>query len=315
MNLIISLLLSIMLNQNDVLVQQSGASVPLSDVDSYFNEIPPDVRSDLSFDNMQLESNIIGMLNMNIIYDYIHNQGLINQSPFSEVVDNVLKQPVIIDETVYKRLQVPEDQFKANYLKYLTKKALYSTLQDHLYQNIDEAKAVRLAQDRFLVFKNQYRIPEKRDIAMIKLSMADYNQSEVLSLVKQLMADDSQQHFRELANKVSTDQTVKYNDGQLGQFHQAGFRYPFAEEVFAADMGVVPAVYKKDQSWYIVRVNDIIPSQEAEFSAHKDELVAKIKTEMMERQFQSIINEYAQHEIKINKELVDDIFSRYEVFQ
>jgi hypothetical protein len=313
--LFISLFLSLMLSQNDVLVQQSGATVPLSDVDSYFNDIPPDIRTDLSYDAMQLEKNIIGMLNMNIIYDYIQQQGLIDQAPFNEVVSNVNKQVLNIDETVYQQLKVPEDQYKSNYRHYLTKKALYSTLQDYLYQQIDNDKATQLAHDRFLVNRAQYRTPEKRDIGMIKLPTADYSQADVLDWVKSLMTNDTVNHFNQLAAEVSTDQTVKYNDGQLGQFHQAGFRYPFAEQVFSAETGVVPSVFKKDDAWYIVRVNEIIAGKDADFSDYKESLVKRIKMEMMERQFQSIINQYANNSIEVNKELVDDLFRRYEVFQ
>ena len=312
---LISFIFFLVLSQNDVLVQQSGASVPVSDVDSYFNEVPPDIRTNLSYDNKQLESSIIGMLNMNIIYDYIQSEGLIEQKPFRDVVEEMKSKPITVDETVYERLQVPEDQFKKNYRHYLTKKALYSTLQNYLITQIDDAKATKLAHDRFLVNKDRFHKPEKRDIGMIKLPMEHYPQDDVLEIVEDLLANDTVDYFSQVAAEVSTDKTVKYNDGQLGQFHQDGFRYPFADKVFNADQGVVPALFKKENAWYIVRVNSIIAGQAADFDDHKTELVAKIKNEMMERQFQNIIDQYAQHKIQVNKELVADIFNRYEVFQ
>lgn len=311
----IAFIFTLMLSQNDVLVQQSGVSVPLSDVDSYFHEIPPDIRTQLSYDPLQLEQDIIGMLNMNIIYDHIQSQGLVEQSPFKNVIQQIKSKPLDMDASVYKSLGVSADEFEKNYRHYLIKKALYSTLQDYLLQQIDEKKATRLAHDRFLVNQKQYRKPQKRDIGMIKLSMDKYSQDDVLALVKDLLKEDTAERFSDLAGDVSTDKTVEYNAGQLGQFHQAGFRYPFAETVFTADKGVVPAVFQQDDAWYIVRVNDIIAGQPGKFADHQDDLVARIKNEMMERQFQYIIDQYAKNSIEVNKELVADVFRRYEVFQ
>lgn len=134
-------------------------------------------------------------------------------------------------------------------------------------------------------------------------------------MVKELMADDSIDSFSEKAKKLSEDHTVNMNAGQLGLFKQSGFRYPFAEEVFQSGNGLVPAVFEKDDNWFIVRVNKIIPAQRIPFDEVKQKMVDEIVEQSMRRRFQSIINEYAQYEVEVNKELVDDIFSRYEVFQ
>ncbi|MCW8869490.1 MAG: hypothetical protein OQK49_02200, partial [Proteobacteria bacterium] len=74
-------------------------------------------------------------------------------------------------------------------------------------------------------------------------------------------------------------------------------------------------VFEKDQNWYIVRVNEIISSQPIPFEEVKDEMVNEIMTKSMQRRFQRVIDEYAQYKVEVNNEIVDDIFSRYEVFQ
>jgi|GEM_PF-1699787 len=314
--MVLALMVSaIALNQDDVLIQQHGAAVSVYDVDSYIHDLPGFVRKQIATDIKQLESDILGMLNMNIIYDYINDNGLIEQPPFKTVTEHNKSMPVELDDSVFTSLGTERSAFENHYRHYLLKKSLYSTLQNYLIASIHDNDAERLARDRFLINKSQYQIPEKRDLAMIQLSQADYSQQDVVKIITDLVNNDSPEAFKNTAKELSTDRTVKYNDGQLGQFHKAGFRYPFADKVFSAKTGVVPSVFQNDNNWYILRVNEIIPAKPADFEAHKKNLVDKIKMEIMERQFQNIINQYAQHEVQVNKQLVDDIFSRYEVFQ
>lgn len=304
-----------LLNQNDILIQQHDAKVNIYDVDSYIHDLPDFVRKQLSYDSQQLEKDILGMLNMNIIYDYIKQKNLLAEQPFKNIVENNAKQILTVDESVYQALDINADEFKENYRLYLLKKQLYSSLQDYLISNIDTKQVEQLAKDRFLINKLQFQIPEKRDIGMIQLSQDKYSQAEAIKVVTNLVNNDTVEAFKMSAKELSTDKTVKYNDGQLGQFHKAGFRYPFVDKVFTAEVGILPTLFEKDGIWYILKVNEIIPAKPAIFDDHKESMVEKIKVEIMERQFQNIINQYAKHEVKVSKELVDDIFSRYEVFQ
>jgi len=304
-----------LLNQNDILIQQHEAKVNIYDVDSYIHDQPDFVRKQLSFDSQQLEKDILGMLNMNIIYDYIQQHNLIDQEPFKGIVEANSNQVLLVDKSVYEKLGIDAVKFTENYRLYLLKKQLYTSLQNYLESKIDDNKVLQLAKDRYLITQSEFQIPEKRDLGMIQLSNNDYSQDDVVKIITDLVNNDSPETFKNTAKELSTDRTVKYNDGQLGQFHKAGFRYPFADKVFSAKTGVVPSVFQNDNNWYILRVNEIIPAKPADFEAHKKNLVDKIKTEIMERQFQNIINQYAQHEVQVNRQLVDDIFSRYEVFQ
>lgn len=308
-------LFMLLLGQGDVLIEQHGAQVPVGDVDSYIHDLPEDVRKSISYDKFQLEKDILGMLNMNIIYQYLQDSGLINDPYFQNVAQQISETDKDIDPSFVNKMSLDMSDFEATYRHYLTKKALYSALKKYIMQDIDRQQAEKLAYDRYRTAKNDYVKPEQRDIAMIQLSQEKYSQEDVLSMVKELMADDSIDSFSEKAKKLSEDHTVNMNAGQLGLFKQSGFRYPFAEEVFQSGNGLVPAVFEKDDNWFIVRVNKIIPAQRIPFDEVKQKMVDEIVEQSMRRRFQSIINEYAQYEVEVNKELVDDIFSRYEVFQ
>lgn len=315
MNGLISVLVMMLLSQDSILIEQHNATVPVYDVDSYIYELPDVERSKISKNNKRLSKDIITMLNVNIVYHYLGENDLLELDYFKEVIDANKSMTIDLDESFANLLGITFDDFKNNFRKYLLKRALYKRLKSYLSTQIDDVKVEKFAHDRFSITKHELMTPEKRDIGMIKLSQERYKQTDVLEMVKTLRSDDTIDKFKDIANQFSQDNTVKYNDGQLGQFHQEGFRYPFANKVFSSEVGTIPAVFEKGGFWYIVRVNNIIDAKPAQFEEFKAEMIAKIREEMMERKFQSIIDEYAQHDVKINQEKLDDIFSRYEVFR
>lgn len=305
----------LLLGQGDVLIEQHGAEVPVGDVDSYIHDLPAQVRKSISYDKFQLEKDILGMLNMNIINQYLKDSKLIDDPYFQAVIEDIKQSDNELDDEFINRMGLSVEVFKKSYQDYLTKKALYAALKDYILQDIDRKQAEKLAYDRYRTAKSDYVKPEQRDLAMIQLSQDKYSQQEALTLVKQLMADDTVSAFSAKAQELSEDSTAEMNSGQLGLFKQSGFRFPFAETVFDADIGVVPAVFEKDSNWYIVRVNKIVAPETIPFDQVKDKMVTDIMNHSMRRRFQSIITQYAQYEVQVNKDLVDDIFTRYEVFQ
>lgn len=304
-----------LLGQDNVLIEQHGAEVRVGDVDSYIHDLPNDIRRNISFDKFQLEKDILGMLNMNIINQYLKDSKLIDDPYFQAVIEDIKQSDNELDDEFINRMGLSVEVFKKSYQDYLTKKALYAALKDYILQDIDRKQAEKLAYDRYRTAKSDYVKPEQRDLAMIQLSQDKYSQQEALTLVKQLMADDTVSAFSAKAQELSEDSTAEMNSGQLGLFKQSGFRFPFAETVFDADIGVLPAVFEKDSNWYIVRVNKIVPAETIPFDQVKDKMVTDIMNHSMRRRFQSIITQYAQYEVQVNKDLVDDIFTRYEVFQ
>lgn len=314
-NMKLAVFIMLLLGQGEVLIEQHGAQVPVGDVDSYIHDLPSEVRKRISYDKHQLEKDILGMLNMNIVYQYLKDSELIDDPHFKETTEALLKEQLEVDSEFLDKMNIESDTFKESYRQYLTKKALYKALKEYILVDIDQNKAVKLAHDRYKIDRGSYVKPEQRDIGMIQLPQENYSQEQVLSIVKDLMANDSKSSFSDKAKELSEDSTVSLNAGQLGLFKQSGFRYPFADQVFQSQVGLVPAVFEKDQNWYIVRVNEIISSQPIPFEEVKDEMVNEIMTKSMQRRFQRVIDEYAQYKVEVNNEIVDDIFSRYEVFQ
>ena len=313
---LIVILASLLLNQNDVLFEQHDAAVSVGDVDSYMHDLPSNVRKDIAYDDYRLETDMLGMINMNIIYDYLKKSGLIEKDEFKTIVKQFKKKKYKFDEEFIQTLRIEESSFKSSYQEFQIKKALYAYLKEYIQNQISPEKAENLAHDRFKLINKSLAKPEYRDISLIELPQSDYSQSDAISMVNELIKNDTADKFSEYAAKTSVKNTEKYKDGQLGQFHEAGFPYPFAETVFASEQsGIVPTIFDYNGQWYICRVNEITQPRAPDFNEYKDKLIATIVEESMNKKFQSIIDEYAQHELEINKESVDSIFSRYEVFQ
>ncbi len=314
MKLLILLLLSL-LDQDNVLVEQGGLNVELSDLDAYVYLLPADKRYEFSNDEQQIEKNIITILNMNIVYDYVKNSELQNKPMFNQITQLINETPIEPDAYFHEKLALEDGAMHEHVKGFILKKEYYRRLLEYIKNEFSEGKLDQLAKESFLVNSKSWKKPEERELSMIQIDPDSEHYDDSKELLLSLLSDQSYEKFVQSALEYSDDPSVQINKGNLATYRRDNFKMPFVDQVFSAPTGVIPSLFKHNNSFYIVRVNEIIAGEEPVFEDYEDEIKAKLLDELVDQKFQSIINTKATNKIDVNAELMAHVFERYKVFK
>ncbi|MCX7544074.1 peptidylprolyl isomerase [Marinicella gelatinilytica] len=306
------LLFVLMLQQQEVLLQQGGVKVKVSDIDVYVHNIPEEYRGDFASNHKSIERDVYDILNFKIHLDYIYKNN-INESidkfyPYNN------QSEVHIDEDFINKLKIDRDLFKKQYEMYLYNKNLYTNYKKWFMKQLNASKLEQLAFDKYKVNKSKkYIIPEKRNLSLIMLN-DNYGKSEVIELLSIIAKNDTEKLFSQFALDYSEDNTVKHNNGNLGWYSKEGFKFPFSNVVFESSLGTIRQVFYHDNKYFIVRVNEIQEPKFVEFNEVKPEIISNIQEQLFKNNQQKIIDEQSVNKLIINDDIVQDFLDRYTVF-
>jgi len=311
---ILFLLLTGLFNQDDFLVKQGEVTVDLVDLDAYVYLLPADKRGGFAEDKKQIDKNIITLLNINIVYNYILTSGLINDETFSVVPDLVEQNEYKIDDDFFEKLNIDKEQFLIGLKNFDVKKEMYVRMRLYVKETLADDKINQIIKERFIVKKRNLMIPEKRDLSVIVLNEANHDQAAVVSVLEQAIGKDFNA-FNQLAVEYSDDPSVELNQGAWSKFRKQDLNYPFADALFEAEIGVIPTVFSYDGNYYLVRVNEIIPPKEPDFDEYKNKVFENVKSELAEKKFQNIINTEGSKSPIVNETLAAHVFERYKILK
>lgn len=302
-------------NTNDKILEQGDVFVPISDMDAYVYLLPPDKRAGFVNDKQQMEKNLITMLNINIVDDYIKTNGLETHDAFNKINDIVNGMEVNLDDEFYMKLGLDKNSAYDHVKDFIIKKERFIRMSDLIKTNLTTNGVIdNYLKEYFVINKDKFTIPEKRDISLIELNESQHNASEVKNLLNDLLNNDDFDYFSQIADEFSNDETVKYNHGHLKEYQHRSFSYPFADTVFSFDKtGVLPRIFKFKNAYYLVRINKITPELEPKFEEHKEQLSDELLPEIVQEKLQRIIDSKAKFKIKVNEELAAHMFERYKV--
>ncbi len=270
MKLLIILLISL-LNQKTVLVEQGEVAVPLSDLDAYVHDLKPQSRFGFIEDKGQVEKNILTLLNMNFVYQYLKDTGLIDNEKFSSAIDALETVDFVVDEGFADKLALEKDEFLEVLKLHTLKREYFMRLNIYFQQEMLKGTVQSLAHDQFILEKRKYREDEKRRLSVIQLSKKNHNQENAKDVLKQVINGED---FNDMAVRVSDDPSVTLNNGDWSFYSQKQFKYSFSDDVFSAkEVGVIPSVYETENDYYLISVEEIIPPKEADFENHKQRII------------------------------------------
>lgn len=308
---VLTLLLTSLFSQDSFLVKQGGVEVPLSDLDAYVYLLQAEQRGGFAMQKEQIESNIFTLLNMNIVYQHIMESDLSELEQFQAVIEDVKADEWVPDESFIDTLEVDSASMEDSVRTYVIKRELYKTLLAYLDETTTEDSLKNRAMEYYMVNKSEFKLPEIRDISVIKL---DGTNEQLAAQLLDELGNADQDAFQAKAVELSVDPSKSLNEGHWGEFKKTQFNYEFKNAVFSAQVGVIPQVLHDHGADYIIRVNGITPAKQGSFADAKELIFKKIKMNAVSRKFQTIINEKAVDEIQVNPELVAHVFERYKVF-
>ena len=302
-------LITALFSQDDFLVKQGDVTVPLSDLDAYVYLLGEQKRSGFAAQPNQIEQNIFTLLNVNIVYQHIMENGLNDEPEFEATLAEINEREYNLEDGFLEALELNQDVALEGIRMYLIKTNFYRTMMKYLDDSITAEQVEPLAKEQYLINKKSFVVPEKRDISVIMLDQ-NVDSDEVLMSVQEVDQDT----FQTIASDVSVDPSKELNQGHWGEFRLVDFNYPFTQTVFNAPVGVIPQVLTDSNHAYIIRVNEVQKSRQLSFDEAKEQLIERVRSNVVAKKFQSIINAQGRKEVEVNPELTAHVFERYKVF-
>lgn len=187
-------------------------------------------------------------------------------------LDTVIKQDLNGDSSQFtaflERTHVTQDQVLAEISRTLATGQLYSKITAGV-----KAPSIAEAQADYTAHKAQMVSPEQRTLSNIVVaSQADGNK-----VIAQLKAGAN---FTSVAKAESLDASTNSKGGALGTVTQSQLDASFGAAAFAAKNGAVFGPIKNSSgSWYVGKVDAVIPSRPLTFAQVKSTLISALLTQ------------------------------------
>lgn len=288
-------------------VEKSYISVQVADVDAFIYTVPVEFLQNMLQTPRVLDRNLLSLLDFETVYQHLKQQNLLQQEPFKSVTINNQ-----FDEARLARFaeQLGYDlaAFRKQVEKIEYRKEYNRVLLSYFRQQLSPQDAEELAFEHYLINKDKYRQPERRELMLIQLDKENYSQVQAEDILKQLKQDLSESFFEQTAVEKSNDVTAESNRGRLGLFTKRQFNLPFAEEIFLQpEPGLIDFLYQNDKSFFIVRVIDILPPSVKPFAEVKKNMITEVTGNIAKQKYQNIIDS-EQGKIVPNPEAAKEIF-------
>lgn len=288
-------------------VEKSYISVRVADVDAFIYTVPVEFLQNMLQTPRVLDRNLLSLLDFETVYQHLKQQNLLQQEPFKSVTINNQ-----FDEARLARFaeQLGYDlaAFRKQVEKIEYRKEYNRVLLSYFRQQLSPQDVEELAFEHYLINKDKYRQPERRELMLIQLDKENYSQAQAEDILKQLKQDLSESFFEQMAVEKSNDVTAESNRGRLGLFTKRQFNLPFAEEIFLQpEPGLIDFLYQSDKSFFIVRVIDILPPSVKPFAEVKKNMITEVTGNIAKQKYQNIIDS-EQGKIVPNPEAAKEIF-------
>lgn len=315
MKYIIYIFLLSLFSPKDKIMEQGSSSVTIADIDSYVYLLEPAQRAGFINDKDQIEKNLITMLNINIVNNYIESNGISNDLAFLNIEETVKNLEVDLDDEFYLKLGLDKGISYENVKDFIVKKERFIRMSDVIKNQLLNGALNDYIKEYFIVNKSRFLKPESRKISLMKFKTDVYKLDEIKSTLNGLLEDDSLESLHHIIEtNLSKKDKVQFNHITSKEFIKSDFTFPFVKQVFdIQSIGVIPKIFKFEGYFYITRIDEIIKEKAPKFEDYKDELTDELLPEIVQAKLQRIINSQAKHKININEEVVAHVFERYKV--
>ncbi|WP_395374397.1 peptidylprolyl isomerase [Marinicella sp. W31] len=303
----------------DVIAKQGDAEVNIKMFDAFAYSLPNDILVDYFVDRDRLETTVINFLNIELINQYIVKSGIAESEVFQNVKQELEEKykDKTIDSKFTTTLGYESEVFKQLLFDFDLKKEFYKKLQYELVHEKEDSAFEELAYEQYITKKKQFVKPEKRNISHIFLDFRDKDKRMVFEkaekVLAQVVADNTL--FEQLVEEYSDDPTAESNQGNLGEFTKRQLESSISGPIFAQEKnGIIPRLLENSQGYFIVRLNEVIPSKQISFEETKSDMIESIKSNTGQKKFQNILTEQSKSKIDINAANIEKVVRRYDVF-
>ena len=303
----------------ETIAKQGDAEVNMQMFDAFSYGLPNDILVDYYIDRDRLETTMINFLNIELINQYVVSNGLSESELFRTAKKELEEryQDKKINTEFVTKLGYDPEEFKKILFDFDLKKEYYKKMQYQLINEKDDSEFEELAREQYLAKRKDFTKPEKRDISHIFLDFRDKDKREVFSRAEKILAQlvENEALFDEVALENSEDPTVESNKGYIGEFTKRQLDSSISGQIFSEETtGLIPRLLENSQGYFIVRVNEIIPTRKVPYEEAKVGLISNIRGRVGQKKFQNILTEQSKSKIDINPTAIEKVVKRYDIF-
>jgi len=311
--LVINLLfISNIIAANDYVISQGNAKVTVEDLDGMAFRMPNDVREGYFNSPKRIESTLVNILNMKHVYSYAVEKNLLDLDTINAEVNDILYNLISVDSS--NENVIEKDIMYKKIRNYILLKETYRAMQRYFIENASDEKLLDLAKENYMLNRLNYTIAETRNLAYVSIAYNEKNKSEILNYIKNKMKQNKESLFdvdslkKELSEYSSEVKLAKKIEG----FYFTNKSPKFSEFLFQTDkLGIIEDILDVNSKFIIMKNIKIIPSHVLTFDDVKNSILEKLKEEKIQRDFNNLLYSLSKDEIKINKEAIAAITTRY----
>ncbi len=213
-----------------------------------------------------------------------------------------------------RRDGLDKDPRIANIIRYKTELTLSQALVKQASRLIDDETLEQLAYENYLVNKADYLSPERRKVKHILLrhnrAFADQIKAKAEEILDMVKANPDA--FEDLAIRYSDDKGSAGKGGRLPAIEKGTTEPAFDVAVFSMTKpGLVPEVIETKSGYHVVWLEDIYPPTPMDFNLIKGDLIEQVRAGLADEKLTQIKRQIDSREIKINKDAVTSLRTRY----
>ena len=138
------------------------------------------------------------------------------------------------------------------------------------------------ARDVYTAEADSFQQPERVRAAHILIKTDDRSDAEAAALAEEIMQKlRAGEDFKMLALEFSEDASAKTNLGSLGAFERGKMVPEFEQAAFALrEPGALAGPVKSDFGYHVIKLEEYLPAGQTPFEKVKDDIIARLKTEI-----------------------------------
>ena len=138
------------------------------------------------------------------------------------------------------------------------------------------------ARDVYTAEADSFQQPERVRAAHILIKTDDRSDAEAAALAEEIMQKlRAGEDFKMLALEFSEDASAKTNLGSLGAFERGKMVPEFEQAAFALrEPGALAGPVKSDFGYHVIKLEEYLPAGQTPFAKVKDDIIARLKTEI-----------------------------------
>jgi peptidyl-prolyl cis-trans isomerase C len=238
-----------------------------------------------------------------------------NPKRIGSIVSNIVLQKTLSDEA--RTLALDKDPKVQRLIAQQLDKFLAQLRVEELMkaagQEFDkkgDAALTAAARERYLVNKEQFRVPEEVRVSHILLRNEKHSQEEATRTLDDLRKKAaSGASFADLAKQYSEDEGSKVQGGDLGFFHAGQMDGAFETAAFALKQpGELSPIVKSAFGYHLIRFEARKPSTMLSFDEVKGRIIAEMRDEYMKRARDGHLAEIVNDpKIQVNQPALDSL--------